>query len=155
MLWKAPDFDEDIFDPQKTKRFSTFIYNSNEINNLIDYLDWFTAEYPVCKSIISLLQATAQFRNVTSTDPFLARLRKRNQSEKDLKYILEQMAKELNLAQEKLHQYESQSVQYHLLDSAIHYCLECIRRRKEDLQQAQDELYEHYWHASSLQKLVE
>lgn len=148
MLWQAPDFDEHIFDPRKN-----YIYNGHEINKKIDHLEWFTSEYPIIRSMISLLRTTANLLNMTSTEPFLAKLRQQSNQERDWQQILEKMAKEINLAKEKLQQQPIDSREYRLLNAAIQYCLACLRHRKEELRITKDEIYANYWVSSSLMNL--
>lgn len=149
--WKAQEFDEDIFEPSKSKEFRLFTYNINQARKMIDYFNQHTTAHPVSIPIIELLHQTANFLASTNVNSPFLEIRNQNTSDSDSMEIVRAITKAIDTAQKALATYEIESSNYRLLNAAIHFCCECIMRDLQELKQTNDPLYEKYWKASSIQ----
>lgn len=140
-----------IFDPLKSPRFESPLYNSREIDDLVLYFDWFV-DRPACQAVLNLLYSTRTFMNVTH--PRFGHLRKENKAKKELDAKLNRMYEALKASKDELNCYDLGSLEHELLESAIAYCTKCIRRRIETLKESNDDIYLICWPNSSLNQLL-
>ena len=154
LSWEIPQFDEDIFDPEKSRRFAVITYSTDEIDKIIEFLNYFKQDYPVCFPVIQLLETTYHFRCATTQEKYFADMRKHSKTDADLKLTLETMAKAIKTAQEELNKLNKNSEEYKFLSSGIQYCEETIKRRIEELKLNKDAIYEKHWQRSMLQTIL-
>lgn len=157
MQLKKPTFDENVFVSGKTTRIHhrELIYNSAEMLEIIEYLESFFADHPICLVINRLLNTTINFRSATTLNIQFVAMRMQKPNEAKIKAALDEMAKKLADAEHQLSALDNHSSDYQLLSSAIAYCKKSVRQRIAQLKASQDVIYEKYWPGSLLQKLLE
>lgn len=132
-----------------------FLYNFNEMNHLIDALDYHTDTMPVTRIAMELLSATQDFLCATTLENEFAT--KRQAILSDVKYfekIFDEITNAIDSAEKHLLNHTSQE-EHGFLESAIDYCYKAILIRLLELKEANDPFYTIFWQNSSLRKKLQ
>lgn len=148
---KDIDFDPNLFDSTKSKRFSVLTYTDGEVNKIILYLSNHIHTHPVTLPIRELMNALARFRAATTTDSDFVKMRLKSRTEKELRDTLQTMADALITAENKLKIYKLNSSDYEFFNSGFRYCLTNIRKRLKELKSTNDDFFIKYFSGSALE----
>jgi hypothetical protein len=142
-----------ISNPEAAFEQENLTYQSGEIQEIINSFTSAADFQDIHRTVIDLLQATANFRYATVPNGIFFKLRNKNKSELELKALLVSMDKLIHSAQAKLMGKQMAMQDKTILRSALKYIARSIINRMRTLQ-AEDRLLP-LWQQSALRDNIE
>lgn len=155
-MW-SPKFNYDLFtnDPKRP-----FVYTPDELGRRIEYLCNSKDQPQVINAqvidlIINLLDGTTNFLGATSLDPMFVNIRQKSKKDNQFDKNLSSVAKLIEDTNATFQNFSNSTTDSQFFSSALHYCLETIFRRVQQLKETRDKYYVQHWDHSALKEILE
>ena len=144
MLSKQDDLDANIYHPELSRHFPVLTYNRPEMSRLIAHFYDHIQKTPSLKGVVALLNAAIEFRSATTTKPYFAESRNKNNNMESLITPFKALTAAFNTANRELNQLDKSTIDYQLMADTLHYCAQSITNRLDELKASDDIMYRLY-----------